>query len=241
MAQKTMDAIKNKQKLSDGNWKEMTECAIKTAEAVGVTALVASNPLLGFIFVIIYILDANGVEPVHTVCDKYREVVNKKIIPFANELQKKYIASKNKEFYDALKYLEDYNKPMEFPKKKEKETQSEKQSKVTDGEETLQNEAPKPAPTGEQKIENDTLGQESDNKKQNPNTQNPNNPTEETQKPTGPSTDPLPFPFADNENTKPVIMEQQKRNQNLQQHLEKEQQRRALDNNLGLGGDISVY
>ena len=241
MAQKTMNAIENKQKLSKNNWGEMTECAIKAAEAVGVTALVASNPLLGFIFVIIYILDASGVEPIYTVCEKYRKTVDEKIIPYAKKLQKKYVESKNKQFGNTLKYLEDYIKPMEFPKKKEKETQSEKQSKVTDGEETLQNEAPKPAPTGEQKIENDTLGQESDNKKQNPNTQNPNNPTEETQKPTGPSTDPLPFPFADNENTKPVIMEQQKSEPEPTTHLEKEQQRRRLGNDLGLGGDISVY
>lgn len=250
MAQKTMNAIENKQKLSENNWGEMTECAIKAAEAVGVTALVASNPLLGFIFVIIYILDASGVEPIYTVCEKYRKTVDEEIIPYAKKLQEKYVESKNKQFYGVLKYLENYTKPIEFPKK---EKQSEEQLKVTDGEETLQNEAPKPAPTGEQKIENDTLGQESDNKKQNPNTQNPNNPTEETQKPTGPSTDPLPFPFADNENTKPVIIqpqnqpkqenpkEQQESEPEPTTHLEKEQQRRALGNNLGLGGDISVY
>lgn len=156
MAQKTMNAIKNKQKLSENNWGEMTECAIKAAEAVGVTALVASNPLLGFIFVIIYILDASGVEPIYTVCEKYRKTVDEEIIPYAKKLQEKYVESKNKQFDGVLKYLENYTKPIEFPKK---EKQSEEQLKVTDSKETPQNEAPKPAPTGKQGIENDTLEQ----------------------------------------------------------------------------------
>lgn len=248
MAQKTMNAIENKQKLSENNWGEMTECAIKAAEAVGVTALVASNPLLGFIFVIIYILDANGVEPIHTVCNKYRETVNKKIIPFANELQKKYIASKNKEFDDALKYLEDYNKPMEFPKKEKKKEEKQKTETLNKNEQEIKpvineqetsSEELKPLLTNEQIQQNEELGNKST--------------TKEIQNPTSPSTDQLPLPFADNENAKPVIIQPQnqpkQKNPKEQQesepepttHLEREQQRRRLGNDLGLGEDIFVY